>query len=247
MEPAFVNEHQPPAGIEAARQPSPKTPGFLVAFYGYCGLFLSGPPAPTGRPRCHGPKMKCKKDPGTWPKPSTEYTCKDAGYGAVRVRAWANLHLKVRAYEGQGSRGPLPIVRGTLVLMVEVERLARCGERRREPRVLWLVVGRHRGNGSGSGLAMARLRQTLPPGTHLPLPQADVRMDQPPVVPPRASGSVDVAGGGSLHAVAPVASERWGYEAAVGEALRRGTADADAGSPSSFDLLGQVGTPTKPP
>jgi hypothetical protein len=101
----------------------------------YAEPSLAGPPAHTGRPRRHGPKMKCK-DPSTWPDPSTEYTCEDAGYGAVRVRAWANLHPKVRAHEGQGSRGPLPIVRGTLVL-VEVERLPR-GERRREPRVLWL-------------------------------------------------------------------------------------------------------------
>ncbi|MDQ3921695.1 MAG: hypothetical protein M3248_05005 [Actinomycetota bacterium] len=52
------------------------------------------------------------------------------------MRAWAGLHPKVRAHEGRGSRGPLPIVRGTLVL-VEVERLPR-GERRRKPRVMWL-------------------------------------------------------------------------------------------------------------
>jgi hypothetical protein len=75
-------------------------------------------------------------DPSTWPKPSTEYICEDSGYGTVRVRAWANLHPKVCAHEGRGSRGPLPIVVGTLVL-VEVERLPR-GERRREPKKLWL-------------------------------------------------------------------------------------------------------------
>jgi hypothetical protein len=46
------------------------------------------------------------------------------------------MHPKVCAHEGRGSRGPLPIVVGTLVL-VEVERLPR-GERRRKPRVLWL-------------------------------------------------------------------------------------------------------------
>jgi len=96
---------------------------------------LAGPPAPTGRPRRHGPKMKCA-DPSTWPEPSAEYACEDAGYGAVHVRAWSGLHPKVRAHEGRGSRGPLPIAIGTLVL-VEVERLPR-GERRREPRVLWL-------------------------------------------------------------------------------------------------------------
>ena len=81
--------------------------------------------------------MKCA-DPSTWPEPSTEYTCEDAGYGMVRVRAWAKLHPKVRAHEGQGSRGPLPIVVGTLVLVEEVQRLPRGEERRREPRVLWL-------------------------------------------------------------------------------------------------------------
>jgi hypothetical protein len=96
---------------------------------------LSGPPACTGRPRRHGPKMRCA-DPSTWPEPSAEHVYEDAGYGTVRVRAWANLHPKVRAHEGRGSRGPLPIVVGTLVL-VEAERLPR-GERRREPRVLWL-------------------------------------------------------------------------------------------------------------
>jgi hypothetical protein len=79
--------------------------------------------------------MKCS-DSSTWPEPSTEYTCEDAGYGTVRVRAWAKMHPNVRAHEGRGSRGPLPVVIGTIVL-VELERLPR-GERRREPRILWL-------------------------------------------------------------------------------------------------------------
>jgi DDE superfamily endonuclease len=96
---------------------------------------LSDPPAPVGRPRRHGPKMECA-DPSTWPEPSAEHACEDAGYGSVRVRAWAELHPKVQNHEGRGSRGPLPIVVGTLIL-VEVERLPR-GESRREPRVLWL-------------------------------------------------------------------------------------------------------------
>jgi hypothetical protein len=96
---------------------------------------LCDPPEHIGRPRRHGPKMKCS-DPSTWPEPSTEHRCEDAGYGAVRVRAWAELHPKVHNHAGKGTRGPLPIVVGTLVL-VEVERLP-YGERRREPRVLWL-------------------------------------------------------------------------------------------------------------
>src|SRR5215212_3168395 len=101
----------------------------------YADQSLAGPPAHIGRPRRHGPKMNCK-DPSTWPEPSAEHTCDEAGYGAVRVRAWAKMHPKVRAHQGQGSRRPLPIMVGTLVL-VEVEGLPR-GERRREPRVLWL-------------------------------------------------------------------------------------------------------------
>jgi hypothetical protein len=96
---------------------------------------LCEPPEHIGRPRRHGPKMKCS-DPSTWPEPSTEHTCEDAGYGTVRIRAWAELHPKVQNHERRGTRGPLPIVVGTLIL-VEVERLPR-GERRREPRVLWL-------------------------------------------------------------------------------------------------------------
>src|SRR5215216_6246291 len=70
----------------------------------YADPSLAGPPAHTGRPRRHGPKMKCK-DPSTWPQPSTEYTCEDSGCGTV--------------------------------VLVEVERLPR-GERRREPKKLWL-------------------------------------------------------------------------------------------------------------
>jgi hypothetical protein len=96
---------------------------------------LAGPPAKTGRPRRHGPKMKCN-DPSSWPEPSAQHVCEDAGHGTVRVRAWSDLHPKVQNHQGRGGRGLLPIVVGTLIL-VEVERLPR-GERRRRPRVLWL-------------------------------------------------------------------------------------------------------------
>ena len=101
----------------------------------YADPSLAGPPATTGRPRRHGPKFDCK-DSSAWPQPTAEHECEDAGYGTVRVRAWANLHPKVQAHAGRGSRGPAPVVVGTLVL-VEAERLPR-GERRREPKRLWL-------------------------------------------------------------------------------------------------------------
>jgi hypothetical protein len=40
---------------------------------------LCDPPEHIGRPRRHRPKMKCS-DPSTWPEPSAEHRCKDAGY-----------------------------------------------------------------------------------------------------------------------------------------------------------------------
>jgi hypothetical protein len=92
-----------------------------------------GPPARTGRPRRHGPKLDTK-DPETWPTPTAEHDCEDPGYGSVRVRAWARLHPKTQEHPARGTRRPRPIVRGTLVL-VEVSRLPRPT---REPRMLWL-------------------------------------------------------------------------------------------------------------
>ncbi|HEY0553593.1 MAG TPA: transposase [Thermoanaerobaculia bacterium] len=164
---------------------------------GRCFYADPPPPAPTGRHPRHGRKMKCA-DPSSWPEPSAERTCQDAGYGTVRVRAWAGLHPKVREHAGRGSRGPLPIVRGTLVL-VEVERLPR-GERRREPRVLWLWW--HGPEGIMSDLLdlLWRLRAALRRGAHLPLPKADLRVDQPPGAPSRAGRPLDVAGSCRLHA-----------------------------------------------
>jgi len=70
---------------------------------------LCDPPENIGRPRRHGPKMRCN-DPSTWPEPSAEHRCEDAAYGAVvRVRAWAEMHPKVSNHAGKGSRGdPYP-------------------------------------------------------------------------------------------------------------------------------------------
>jgi hypothetical protein len=70
----------------------------------YADPSLAGPPAHTGRPRRHGPKMKCS-DPVAWPEPSAEHVCEDAGHGTVRVRAWSDLHPKVQNHEGRGGRG----------------------------------------------------------------------------------------------------------------------------------------------
>ena len=91
-------------------------------------------PSPQGgRPRKHGAKLECR-DPRTWPPASDEHLTEDAQYGTVRVRAWAKLHPKQQLHATRGTRGPRPIVRGTLVL-VEVARLP---GRSYQPQVLWL-------------------------------------------------------------------------------------------------------------
>ncbi len=89
--------------------------------------------AATGRPRRHGHKFSCA-DPSTWPAPTMEHTTEDDQYGRVHVRAWAGLHAIPQNHATKGTRGPKPIVRGTLVL-VEVERLPR---QTRKPKQLWL-------------------------------------------------------------------------------------------------------------
>jgi hypothetical protein len=91
------------------------------------------PPGATGRPRRHGAKFNCA-DPTTWPTPTATLVCHDDQYGTVTVKAWTGLHPKQQRHPGHGSRGPRPIVRGT-ILRVQVQR---GPARTRPPKVLWL-------------------------------------------------------------------------------------------------------------
>jgi hypothetical protein len=79
------------------------------------------PPGATGRPRRHGAKFAFT-DPATWPTPTATLHTTDRQYGAVTVHAWAGLHPKQHRHPGHGSRGPRPIVRGTII-RVQVERV----------------------------------------------------------------------------------------------------------------------------
>jgi hypothetical protein len=90
------------------------------------------PPGATGRPRRHGAKFNCA-DPTTWPAPTATLHTNDEQYGTVTVAAWAGLHPKQQRHPGHGSRGPRPIVRGTIRVQVE-----RVPARTRPPKVLWL-------------------------------------------------------------------------------------------------------------
>jgi hypothetical protein len=86
-----------------------------------------------GRPRRHGAKFAFA-DPTTWPTPTATLVCQDDQYGTVTVAAWSGLHPKQQRHPGHGSRGPRPIVRGT-ILRVQVQRVP---ARTRPPKVLWL-------------------------------------------------------------------------------------------------------------
>jgi hypothetical protein len=180
--------------------------------------------------------MKCN-DPGTWPEPSAEHACEDAGYGSVRrVRAWAELHPKVQNHEGRGSRGPLPIVVGTLVL-VEVERLPR-GESRREPRVLWLWW--HGPEGTRPDLDLiwrSYIRRFDLEHTFRFLKQS-IGMDDAEGSPPRAGRPVDVGGGGRFCPTQVGAHVCRGPAAALGETLRHRSPDAVSGPSRGFGAFG---------
>jgi hypothetical protein len=91
------------------------------------------PPGKTGRPRRHGAKFNCA-DPTTWPAPTATLHTVDDQYGTVTVQAWSGLHPKQQRHPGHGSRGPRPIVRGTII-RVQVERVP---AKTRPPKVLWL-------------------------------------------------------------------------------------------------------------
>jgi hypothetical protein len=91
------------------------------------------PPGAGGRPRRHGAKFNCA-DPTTWPAPTATLVCEDDQYGSVTVQAWAGLHPKQQRHPGHGTRGPRPIVRGTII-RVQVERVP---AKTRPPKVLWL-------------------------------------------------------------------------------------------------------------
>jgi DDE superfamily endonuclease len=89
--------------------------------------------------------------------------------------------------------------------------------------------------------ALARLRQALRPGAHLPLLQAEHGMDHAEGAPPRAGRSMDVAGFGSFHPAQAGAGVRCGPKATVGAPLRRRSPDTGTGPPGRFVAFGAPG------
>lgn len=90
---------------------------------------------PVGRPPTHGEKFDFE-DPSTWPDATWEHRCEDSSYGAVRVRAWSELHPITRQAKERYGSETTAVVRGTVVL-VEVEKLP-SSEKPRLPKAMWL-------------------------------------------------------------------------------------------------------------
>jgi hypothetical protein len=141
-------------------------------FYG--DPILCDPPENIGRPRRHGPKMKCA-DPSTWPEPSAEHRCEEAAYGSVRVRAWAELHPKVQNHAAKGTRGPLCPSWGRHAHPSR-GRAAAPGRKAARASALVAVVARAGGDGAGPRSHLALLRQAFRPG------------DDASIVPPYTRG-----------------------------------------------------------
>jgi hypothetical protein len=68
---------------------------------------LCDPPEHIGRPRRHGPKMKCS-DPVTWPEPSAEHRCEDAGYGPCALERGRRCTRRSRTTRDEALADPCP-------------------------------------------------------------------------------------------------------------------------------------------
>src|SRR4029453_14405780 len=90
-------------------------------------------PAPSSRLPIRPPRRP-RPPPPPAPPPTATPPCPDDQYGTVTVHAWSGLHPKQHRHPGHGTRGPRPIVRGTII-RVAVQRVP---ARTRPPKVLWL-------------------------------------------------------------------------------------------------------------
>jgi DDE superfamily endonuclease len=72
------------------------------------------PPGTPGRPRRHGPRLRCA-DPATWDG-ARQARAASPRYGPLEVLAWPRLHQQLEhGSGGWDAPGPLPDVEGTLI------------------------------------------------------------------------------------------------------------------------------------
>jgi hypothetical protein len=99
-------------------------------------FYADPPPRPPRGDRAAAPPRRQAqlRRPQHLAGPTATLVCQDDQYGTVTVKAWSGLHPKQQRHPGHRTRGPRPIVRGT-VIRVQVQRVP---AKTRPPKVLWL-------------------------------------------------------------------------------------------------------------
>ena len=157
-------------------------------------------PGTTGRPPKHGPVLALA-DPATWPAPRAHHQHRHhplrhraapppgtaATPGWTHRGAWLDHH------------GELPIIEGTLIRL-QVEHLP--GDRDPETAVA-VDLRSPAATADRRRPWLAGLPAPLRPRTHLPVPQADPRLDHPEAARPRRRRPLDLAGHRRAHPTAP--------------------------------------------
>ena len=87
-------------------------------------------PGTNGRPPRHG-RQFALPDPATWPDPAVTTATPTTRYGTAVAQAWDRLHPHLtRRSAWLGHDGPLPVIEGTLIRLVEAGCAAEAPSRR---------------------------------------------------------------------------------------------------------------------
>lgn len=126
-----------------------------------------------GRPPKHGPEFRFAK-PETWPEPAITTVTDTTNYGKAETQAWGRVHLSLtRRSSWLDHDGELPLAEGTLIRL-KVEHLSK-----------------------------ERDAPLLRSGAHLPLREADPRLEHLETPCPRRSGPLDLDPARRSHSTPP--------------------------------------------
>ncbi|WP_411158245.1 transposase [Streptomyces sp. CBMA29] len=147
------------------------------------GYVVTRQPGTNGRPPKHGPEFRFTK-PETWPEPAITTVTDTTNYGKAETQAWDRVHPRLLMARSRRrtspGRGHVDATEGA-ALADGPERPARV--------VMVLEDRRHPGRG---GPFLAGMSPSLRSGAHLPLREADPRMDHPETPHPRGGGPLDL-------------------------------------------------------
>ena len=149
-------------------------------------------PGTDGRRLKHGPPVRCD-DPDTWGDPALARDGQRPGQDPVQVTAWHRMHPKVTRRTGGFEDWPddqdLPVIEGTLIRLSITRQAA--GGPHAEPIWLWAAVP-DADDDLIRVIWQAYLRR-IRPRAHLPVPQAEARLDPAAAARPGRRRPVDLA------------------------------------------------------